>query len=34
MPTSKLFTPRDAAQVLGISCATLKQWIYKKNFAP
>lgn len=25
----KLFTPRDAAQVLGISYATLKQWIYK-----
>jgi molybdopterin-binding protein len=31
MPTSKLFTPRDAAQVLGISYATLKQWIYKKK---
>jgi molybdopterin-binding protein len=25
----KLFTPRDAAQVLGISYPTLKQWIYK-----
>jgi molybdopterin-binding protein len=24
-----LFTPRQAAQVLGISYATLKQWIYK-----
>ena len=31
MPTAKLFTPRDAAQVLGISYATLKQWIYKKQ---
>ena len=31
MPTSKLFTPRDAAQVLGISYPTLKQWIYKKK---
>src|SRR5271154_3130446 len=29
MPTAKLFTPRDAAQVLGISYPTLKQWIYK-----
>jgi molybdopterin-binding protein len=27
----KLFTPRDAAQVLGISYTTLKQWIYKQN---
>ncbi len=25
----KLYTPRDAAQVLGISYATLKQWIYR-----
>jgi molybdopterin-binding protein len=25
----KLFTPRDAAQVLGISYASLKQWIYQ-----
>lgn len=24
----KLYTPRDAAQVLGISYASLKQWIY------
>jgi molybdopterin-binding protein len=24
----KLFTPRDAAQVLGVSYASLKQWIY------
>ena len=31
MPTSKLFTPRDAAQVLRISYPTLKQWIYKKK---
>jgi molybdopterin-binding protein len=25
----KLFTPREAAQVLGISYPTVKQWIYK-----
>jgi molybdopterin-binding protein len=25
---AKLYTPRDAAQVLGISYASLKQWIY------
>jgi molybdopterin-binding protein len=31
MPIAKLFTPRDAAQVLGISYPTLKQWIYKKK---
>src|SRR5580658_8646443 len=31
MPTAKLFTPRDAAQVLAISYPTLKQWIYKKK---
>lgn len=31
METSKLFTPRDAAKVLGISYPTLKQWIYKKK---
>ena len=31
MPTSKLFTPRHAAQVLGVSYPTLKQWIYKKK---
>jgi molybdopterin-binding protein len=31
MRTAKLFTPRDAAQVLGISYPTLKQWIYKKQ---
>jgi excisionase family DNA binding protein len=29
MPTSKLFTPREAAQVLAVSYPTLKQWIYK-----
>ena len=27
--TDKLFSPREAAQVLGISYPTLKQWIYK-----
>jgi molybdopterin-binding protein len=31
MPTSKLFTPREAAQVIGVSYPTLKQWIYKKK---
>jgi molybdopterin-binding protein len=31
MPMSKLFTPRDAAKVLGISYPTLKQWIYKNK---
>jgi len=25
---AKLYTPRDAAQVLGVSYASLKQWIY------
>jgi molybdopterin-binding protein len=29
MVHSKLFTARDAAQVLGVSYPTLKQWIYK-----
>jgi len=29
MAQSKLFTPRDAAQVLGVSYPTMKQWIYK-----
>jgi molybdopterin-binding protein len=29
MKTDKLFSPREAAQVLGISYPTLKQWIYK-----
>ena len=31
MSESKLFTPREAAQVMGISYPTLKQWIYKKK---
>ncbi|HTZ72880.1 MAG TPA: helix-turn-helix transcriptional regulator [Candidatus Aquilonibacter sp.] len=31
MAETKLFTPREAAQVLGISYPTLKQWIYKKK---
>jgi molybdopterin-binding protein len=31
IPTSKLLTPRDAAQVLGVSYPTVKQWIYKKK---
>jgi molybdopterin-binding protein len=31
MTENKLFTPREAAQVLGISYPTLKQWIYKKQ---
>jgi len=25
----KLYTPRDAAQVLGISYPAIKQWIYR-----
>ena len=29
MANEKLITPRDAAQILGISYPTLKQWIYK-----
>ena len=29
MKHDKLLSPRDAAQVLGISYPTLKQWIYK-----
>src|SRR5579863_9476456 len=29
MAKPKLYTPRDAAQVLGISYPALKQWIYK-----
>jgi len=29
MKLMKLFTPREAAQVLGVSYPTLKQWIYK-----
>jgi molybdopterin-binding protein len=31
MPSDELLTPRDAARSLGISYATLKQWIYKKK---
>jgi excisionase family DNA binding protein len=31
MNGEKLFTPREAAQVLAISYPTLKQWIYKKK---
>jgi molybdopterin-binding protein len=31
MPNMKLFTPREAAKVLGISYPTLKQWIYKEK---
>lgn len=29
MSNTKLYTPREAAQVLGVSYPTLKQWIYK-----
>jgi molybdopterin-binding protein len=29
MQAGKLFSPREAAQVLGVSYPTLKQWIYK-----
>jgi molybdopterin-binding protein len=31
MTVAKLFTPREAAQVLGVSYPTLKQWIYKRK---
>ena len=31
MKPPKLYTPRDAAKVLGISYATLKQWIYRRQ---
>src|SRR5580704_17097233 len=31
MNAAKLYTPREAAQVLGISYPTLKQWIYKNQ---
>lgn len=30
MARDKLITPREAAQILGISYPTVKQWIYKK----
>jgi molybdopterin-binding protein len=33
MPTEKLFSPREAAQVLGVSYPTLKVWIYKKKIS-
>ena len=29
MKADKLYTPTDAAQVLGLSYSTVKQWIYK-----
>jgi molybdopterin-binding protein len=31
MTNQKLLKPRDAAQILGISYPTLKQWIYKRK---
>lgn len=31
MAREKLITPREAAQILGISYPTAKQWIYKKK---
>jgi molybdopterin-binding protein len=31
MQAGKLFSPREAAQVLGVSYPTLKQWIYKRK---
>ncbi|MFZ3216340.1 MAG: helix-turn-helix transcriptional regulator [Candidatus Acidiferrales bacterium] len=31
MKPEKLYTPREAAQILGVSYPTLKQWIYKKK---
>ncbi len=31
MSAEKLFSPREAAQVLGVSYPTLKTWIYKKK---
>jgi molybdopterin-binding protein len=31
VPEPKLYTPREAAQVLGISYPTLKQWIYTQK---
>ncbi len=31
MPPEKLLSARDAAQVLGVSYATLKLWIYKRK---
>jgi molybdopterin-binding protein len=31
MVREKLVTPREAAQILGVSYPTVKQWIYKKK---
>jgi len=31
MDSPKLFSPREAAEILGISYSTLKQWIHKKK---
>jgi len=31
MPSGKLFSPREAARVLGVSYATVKLWIYKRK---
>ena len=31
MPSDELLTPRNAAQLLGISYPTIKAWIYKKK---
>ncbi len=31
MSAQKLVTPREAAQILGVSYPTLKQWIYKRK---
>ncbi|HEY2352374.1 MAG TPA: helix-turn-helix transcriptional regulator [Candidatus Acidoferrum sp.] len=31
MPSEKMFSPREAAKVLGISYPTLKQWIYTRK---
>ena len=33
MKYPKLYTPQEAAQVLGISYASLKQWIYRGRLA-
>jgi molybdopterin-binding protein len=31
MPAEKMLSPREAAQILGVSYPTLKLWIYKKK---
>jgi molybdopterin-binding protein len=31
MKDTQLFSPRDAARMLGVSYPTIKQWIYKKR---